>query len=424
VVSVSLTHELATLKRTRSALLLCALAGACLPLLSCGSNTQSRRPVLGQAFAGPMTAHVRQEINPKSAIVATLAHGDMVDILEQKRIFARVRTADGHEGWIDVKQLMTKEQMNELRALTQEAAALTSQGAAVSYEPVNMHTAPDRNSPSFFQFREGARVEVLAHKLAPRLPRASAPPTRLLPARPKTDTRKPQNDDSDGRRRIRPPAAPAPGLPADWQKLSRTGETEAPGTAPKPPPEEPPVPLDDWTLVRTKDGAAGWVLTRMLVMAIPDEVAQYSEGHRITAYFAMAEVRDGDKVKYNWLWTTQSQTDVPYDFDSFRYFVWNPRHHQYETGYIQRNVIGYYPVKVTPGPQPKFSVILQDDDGKLYRNNFVLQGYRVHRANKEPWALPAGAVIQQSPAPAQAEPPAEQPGLIERIRRRVRGWLK
>jgi hypothetical protein len=189
--------------------------------------------------------------------------------------------------------------------------------------------------------------------------------------------------------------------------------------------EKAPVPLDDWTLVRTKDGEAGWVLTHMLAMAIPDEVAQYSEGHRITSYFAMAEVHDEDKVKYDWLWTTQSQTDVPYDFDSFRYFVWSPRHHRYETGYIQRNVIGYYPVKVTPGPQPTFSVILQDDDGKLYRNDFVLQGYRVHLANKQPWTPPtAGAVTEQSPALAQAGPPARQPGLFQRIKDKIRGWLK
>ena len=40
--------------------------------------------------------------------------------------------------------------------------------------------------------------------------------------------------------------------------------------------------MDDWNLVRTLDGKVGWVLTRPLSMAIPDEVAQYAEGHRIT----------------------------------------------------------------------------------------------------------------------------------------------
>jgi len=186
-----------------------------------------------------------------------------------------------------------------------------------------MHATPDRNSPSFFQFREGTRVEILAHKLAPRLPRSSLPPTRLLPP-----GRRSRKEDRKAMKRMSaaafvPPPRPRPAS-RQLANAVETGEAE-PSPATTKPPEAPPPPMEDWTLVRTKDGAAGWVLTRMLVMSIPDEVAQYSEGHRITSYFAMAEVPDGDRIKYDWLWTTQSQPDVPYDFDSFRYFVWNPR---------------------------------------------------------------------------------------------------
>ena len=388
---------------------------ALLPLASCNSDTHPRRPALAEAFVGPIAIHIRTELNPKSPVVATLAHGDRVDVLEQKRIFVRVRTADGHEGWTEARQLMTKEQMSELRGLADEAHALPSQGAATSYEPVNMHTAPDRNSPSFFQFREGTKVDVLAHKVAPRLPRSAEPPARLIPPRPKP-VRKSANDDSDGRRRLRPPPAPAPALPSNWRDLSKTDETDLAPAAPAS--AAPPPPLEDWSLVRTPDGIAGWVLTRMLVMSIPDEVAQYSEGNRIAAYFPMSEVRDGDKVKYDWLWATQSQTDVPSDFDSFRYFVYNPRHHRYETGYIQRNVVGHFPITVKPGSPPGFSLILEDDAGKLYRYSFVLQGYRITLAKKEPWTATApGEISAMSPPVGEkATAPPARSGLLERIR--------
>jgi hypothetical protein len=147
--------------------------------------------------------------------------------------------------------------------------------------------------------------------------------------------------------------------------------------------------MEDWTLVRTKDGHAGWVLTRNLVMAIPDEVAQYSEGARITSYFPLAEVRDGDETKHHWLWTTIRGGGKPYQFDSFRVFTWVLRKHRYETAYIERGVEGYYPVSVEPGATPKFSLILRGADGNLYRKTWVLEGYITRKIAEEPYQMPA-----------------------------------
>ena len=104
-----------------------------------------------------------------------------------------------------------------------------------------------------------------------------------------------------------------------------------------------PVILEDWSLVRTKDNQIGWVLTRNLIMSIPDEVAQYAEGKRITSYFDLGAVHDELKgMKHNWLWTTSS-APLPYDFDAWRVFLWNRRRHRYETSYRQRDVEGYFP---------------------------------------------------------------------------------
>ena len=121
------------------------------------------------------------------------------------------------------------------------------------------------------------------------------------------------------------------------------------------PPEPPPAALDDWDLVRTKDGTVGWVLARMLYMAVPDDVAQYAEGNRITAYLALGDVQDGDQVKHNWLWTTAASDLKTAEFDSFRVFVWSKSRHRYETAFIERNVTGFYPVEladVTAGNLP------------------------------------------------------------------------
>lgn len=149
---------------------------------------------------------------------------------------------------------------------------------------------------------------------------------------------------------------------------------------PEPPEQEkeeptaPQVAPDDWTLVRTASGQSGWVLTRRIYMAIPDEVAQYAEGRRITSYFSLGKVQDEDQKKDIWLWTTITAGVHPYDFDNYRVFVWNVKRHRYETAYIQRRIVGYFPVEAQQGA---FSVLLEDEDGKRRRHHFSLLGNRV-----------------------------------------------
>jgi hypothetical protein len=158
----------------------------------------------------------------------------------------------------------------------------------------------------------------------------------------------------------------------------------------EPVPAEPlkPVPTDDWYLVRTRDGKAGWVLARQLSMSIPDEVAQYAEGHVITGYLSLGKVGSAsqENAKDNWLWTTTSVGSQGLDFDSFRVFVWSIKRSRYETAYIERNVKGHYPIEARPGSgeDAAFSVVLEDKDGQVYKKTYAFSGYRVKLVSKEP----------------------------------------
>jgi len=325
------------------------ILGALLP--GCNTGRQGSQAI-GEVWVGPITLNLRQDLAPKSPVVATVKHGEKLDVVQTRRRFVRVRTDSGSIGWTDSRQLLSSAQMQELRRLADLASKLPSQGAASVFEALNMHTEASRPSPSFAQIPETELVQVIAHRLAPKTSPA-APPAPV--AAPKHISRKKSALDS---KRIPPPPLPSPPpLPRNWLELSRNA-------APEPGAEEEfaketaaevarqssrekeeaaakPVPLEDWSLVRMKDGRTGWVLSRMLAMAIPDEVAQYAEGHRITSYFALADVKDGDQTKHFWLWTTINRGALPYEFDSFRVFVWSMRRHRYETAYIERNVRGY-----------------------------------------------------------------------------------
>jgi hypothetical protein len=152
-------------------------------------------------------------------------------------------------------------------------------------------------------------------------------------------------------------------------------------------------------------------------MAIPDEVAQYAEGHRIVSYFALGEIADGDQKKQQWLWTTIGGGTQPYDFDSFRVFVWSTRRHRYETAHIERNLKGYSPVMVgqvqmagsknqPAGAFSGFSVCVQKADGQRYRREYAFLSNVVRFAGESPCEAPPPLPLKPAAAPAAPSPAA------------------
>lgn len=136
---------------------------------------------------------------------------------------------------------------------------------------------------------------------------------------------------------------------------------------------------EDWFLVRTKENRAGWVLSRMVLMSIPDEIAQYANGHYITAYHAL------NPEKTSWLWTTSERARQPFDFDGMRVFVFNERKKSYETVFTERNLRGYYPVEQRGG---SFSAVIEEKDGSLVKRTYSFNGAKVKLLSKEPYQLP------------------------------------
>lgn len=385
-------------------------------LASC-ADKPSPVATLGEAYVAPSTLNLRRELALKSAVSATVKHGDKLAIIEYRHRLVKVRTEQGAEGWTDIRQLLTPEQMAELQDMAKSASRAQSQGQATVFEALNMHTAPSRTSPSFAQIPENGKVDVIAHKLAPRVQHEDV----SIPAPAKPTPPRKKKAKAASTRIGPPPRPPAPKVPDNWVALSVPKLVpDPPAPSPAPAASDPPaqaaaqptteaaaVPMDDWDLVRTPDGKVGWVLMRPLSMAIPDEVAQYAEGHRITSYFPLGQVHDGNTVKNNWLWTTITKGGESYEYDSFRVFVWSIRHHRYETAYVERNVVGHYPVAVTnAGEQPSFSVIIEGVDGHWYRKTYSFDSYRIHMVNREiydPAKKPeAPQVASNGPAPERS----------------------
>ena len=319
------------------------VAPTLLLLAACNPET-APVPSIGEAYVGPATLSVRQDIGLQSPVVANVNHGERLEFLQRRRRFVRVRTPHQAEGWTDERLLLSQAEVASLRRLSEQSKSAPSLGVATTYDALNVHTTPDAHSPSFLQVKEGEKVDVIGHLVAPRV--APAPP-KAAPLAPKLQSKRSSRGKKS--KEIPPPPMPSPPkLPREWLALSGVAGGPAPAaTTPE------PVSMDDWSLIRNAAGESGWVLTRRLFMAIPDDVAQYAEGRRITSYLPLGETRDGDAVKRSWLWTTIEHGRQPYDFDSFRVFVWSLRRHRYETAHIERNLKGFFPLLTHPVAAPK-----------------------------------------------------------------------
>ena len=90
----------------------------------------------------------------------------------------------------------------------------------------------------------------------------------------------------------------------------------------------------------------------MVDVDAPLEIAQYAEGQRFVAFFALDEVPDTDKgvtkqIPQYLCLLTEGRDGLPHDYDQVRVFTWNARKHRYETAYREHGLSGVFPVTVT-----------------------------------------------------------------------------
>ncbi len=395
------------------------LVSAALFMVSCGDEP-NREPALAEAFVAPATLQIRAELVTRAPLVATLKHGDRVEILGRRRRFYKLRTASGITGWADSWQLLSTDGMEHLRDLARQTAEAPSQGQATVFDALNVHTAPNRQAPSIFQIAPGAKVEVVAHEPVPRLP--YRPPSPLLPAleASKSTARKPKREP-----KYPPPPRPRPpGLPKDWLNLSGGVPPVRPAAPTPVSAPAPPSPMEMWSLVRARDGRSGWVLARMLLMAIPDEVAQYAERARIAAYFHMGDTLDREGGAHPaWLWAASSRPAA--DFDSLRLFTWNTRRNRYETSYIERNLTGFLPILIerrSTGEASAFSALIVEKDGSLQTRVYSVNGFRARLASRRPATVPKRWYTPDEINGQPAQPPASSQPLPT-WRDRLPAWV-
>lgn len=300
--------------------LLCAVALLAW-LLRPKHEAQGEAYVSGQSLALlSSVAQVRQD-------VGVLHYGDRVDTLAHRNGYVKVRTPGGVIGWVDARALMEPAIWRQSEDLLKKVQALPVQATGRTKVSTNLRVTPGRNGGRLYQFGRGVPVEVVGRAIANWIQ--------------STDEKEPDDTAKDIKKEdwflVRAMTTRPAGDAAD--RASDTRATTEPG--------DQSVPI------------AGWVVARFVELDVPDAIREGANAANLrpVAWFELNRVADpsGDKPQYLLAAARGPEGDTC-DFTNVRVYTWNSKRSRYETAYIENDLCGKLPIRVSKNSegQPEF----------------------------------------------------------------------
>ena len=237
--------------------------------------------------------------------VATLRHGERVEILQRTRHWARVRIPDGRTGWIELANILDGAAYEQGQQLLRELAMEQPQAAGHTSGRANLRVAPARDAPPLAQLSPNQRLDIFGRRLVERPPEPGTPPSSEL---------------------IR----------------------------------------DVWYLVRA-DSKAGWLLGRLVTLDVPEAITHYAQSVNLVAWLVLNTVDDNGRAVPQYLAADRTATPEC-DFTHIRVFTWWSKRQQYVTAYVEGNLKGYFPIRAGPmNGAPHFRLRLEDRRGRKFQ---------------------------------------------------------
>jgi hypothetical protein len=349
-------------------------------LLSLGCQTLAKRNSTGVIVAS------RAQIRSSTAVVAAdllqVNRGDVVDILEstdvtdpsdntrkERWLRVKARDEDATEGWIESRNVMPEDVLNESKKLADEDKDVPAQATGQLKASSNLRLTPDRSGNENIMMRldSGSSFDIVGWK---RVPKPKASETIETDVAPKAGS------------------AQQGGARAGAQGDDRE--------------KEPEEPNELWYKVRLSAEAspapAGWIYGKQVELTVPSDIIFYRTGREFVAWQRL----DGESRKVNdkdagqdtkpgsWLILEKSSSNQPRgldepDFDRVYVLGYDKRNQEHYTAHRSPDLKGYLPARVEgQGENKTFTVRLQEVEGgpvKEYRYTLYKDARGVLKVN-------------------------------------------
>lgn len=330
-----------------------------LPLLLLGCQT-----LASESSSGVIVAR-RAQIRSSTAVVAAdllqVNRGDLVDILEtadvadpsdntrkERWLRVKARDEDTTEGWIEARNVMPDDVLEEARKLAEEDKDIPAQASGQLRASSNLRLTADRSGNENIMMRldSGSSFDIVGWKRVPK-PKAS------------------EAIESD----VAPKAGSAQ---QGSSRPGREGEEETPE-------EENELWYKVRLLPNASPAPAGWIYGKQVELAVPSDIIFYRTGREFVAWQRL----DGDSSRDknaekdatrdsrpgSWLILEKSSSnqqrgvDEP-QFDRIYVLGYDKRNQEHYTAYRSPDLRGYLPAKIEgQGDTRTFTIRLQETEG-------------------------------------------------------------
>jgi hypothetical protein len=308
-------------------------------------------------------------------------YGDRVEVIGSEGTAVKVRTPSGSIGWIrDSRQLMDSDLWAKSASLLESSRLLPVQARGRTKTLSNVRIEPGRDGKRIFQFARGTRVLILKRAVAD-----AAQGPEENPSEEKTASAGEQKSKQE-----------------DWLLVLRTPDLASGGES-TPPSGNAPTEMKRATTDSVSGGpaltqmalstinvpggiVAGWVLARFVELDLPGPVKDLasSANLRVVAWFELNRVPDGagSEVPQYLVAGSRGAEGQACDFTMLRVYTWGTKRNRYETAYVESDLCGTLPIRVSDGSKgPQFQFREVDEDGA--DRSYVMVQTSVRRVKDE-----------------------------------------
>ena len=327
----------------QTALLLLFVSSAC--------STLAGKEEVGAVIA--RRAQVRSSTAVVAADLKEVVRGDELDIMDsftspdtgERWLHVRTRDAEPVEGWIEARNVISREMIERSKRLAREDGDIPPQASGQLRASTNIRFSPDRtgNDNILFKLESGSRFDIMGWK---RVPRPKSQEATESDDVPKAGTAQPGS--------------------------SRRGKKEE---------EKEPEDTDElWYKVRlppsVSPAPAGWVFGKQVELTVPSDIIFYRTGREFVAWQRLdgdessaQQTKDKDAAKEtrpgSWVILEKSSANNPAgtdtsDFDRIYVLGYDKDRQEHYTAYRSPDVNGFLPLRVEgKGDAKTFTIRVQ-----------------------------------------------------------------